>query len=70
MCGARGIADQPLADCEPTGARERRAMVVVLVGDGVDHDRLFMDGDCGIVGDCDPVVWQYSVRSDKRIGYK
>lgn len=34
----------------------RRVMTVVFVDDGMDHDGLFMDGECGVCGDGDPVV--------------
>lgn len=35
----------------------------VFVEDGVDHDGLFVDGEGGVGGDGDPVVWRADLSS-------
>ena len=52
----RSITNKPLTNSKSTRPRIRRAMVVILIDNRVDHDGLFVDCDCGIGRDCDPIV--------------
>lgn len=42
---------------EPARAVLRGGGAAVRVADGVDHDGLLVDGEGGVGGDGDPVVW-------------
>ena len=43
---------------EPARAVLRGGGAAVRVADGVDHDGLLVDGEGGVGGDGDPVVWR------------
>ncbi len=55
------IAHEAFAHCKAGGPRVRRAVIVVLVDDGVDHDCLLVYGDRTVCGHRNPVVCQMLV---------
>lgn len=51
------MAHQAFADCKVVRSGVGRALVVVFIDDGVDHDCLLVDRYSGVRGNCDPVVY-------------
>ena len=60
------IAHEALAHCEAARSRVRRAVIVVLVDDRVDHDCLFVDSDGAVCGYRDPIVCQHLCQYSER----
>lgn len=63
------IAHEAFAHCKAARSRICRAVIVVLVDDRMDHDCLFVNCNCAVRRDCDPIVCrslhQYSERGIK-----
>ena len=53
----RSVTHEAFAHRKAARSRMRGTVIVILVDDGMDHDRLFVYSDGAVRGHCDPVVW-------------